>query len=133
MLERSRRIAGRGRKIGHPLNSTDEGSAGRGRRTGYRVGKIVMSIWRMIDTVLAAAASAPFQTADLRHQPIMARQDNLAAVEAWQQLLIQIALRLLAQFVADAVLAEWLTAEAVGLSRNTRAQESAEMRNFDRV
>jgi hypothetical protein len=63
----------------------------------------------------------------------MARQDNLAAVEPWQQLLIQIALRLLAQFVADAVLAEWLTAEAVGLSRNTRAQESAEMRNFDRV
>jgi len=87
----------------------------------------------MIDTVLAAAASAPFQTADLRHQPIMARQDNLAAVEPSQQLLIQIALRLLAQFVADAVLAEWLTAEAVGLSRNTRAQESAEMRNFDRV
>ena len=81
MLERSRRIAGRGRKIGHPLNSTDEGSAGRGRRTGYGVGKIVVSIWRMIDTVLAAAASAPFQTADLRHQPIMARQDNLAAVE----------------------------------------------------
>ena len=92
-----------------------------------------MSIWRMIDTVLAAAASAPFQAADLRHQPIMARQDNLAAVEAWQQVPIQIALRLLAQFVADAVLAEWLTAEAVGLSRNTRAQESAEMRNFDRV
>jgi hypothetical protein len=53
MLERSRRIAGRGRKIGHPLNSTDEGSAGRGRRTGYGVGKIVVSIWRMIDTVLA--------------------------------------------------------------------------------
>jgi hypothetical protein len=45
-----------------------------------------MSIWRMIDTVLAAAASPPFQTADLRHQPIMARHDNLAAVEAWQQL-----------------------------------------------
>ncbi len=70
-----------------------------------------MSIWRMIDTVLAAAASAPFQTADLRHQPIMARQDNLAAVEAWQQVPIQIALRLLAQFVADAVLAEWLLHE----------------------
>jgi hypothetical protein len=35
----------------------------------------------MVDTVLAAPASAPFQTADLRHQPIMARQDNLAAVE----------------------------------------------------
>jgi hypothetical protein len=87
----------------------------------------------VVDTVLAAPASAPFQTADLRHQPIMARQDNLAAVEPWQQLLIQIALRLLAQFVADAVLAEWLTAEAVGLSRNTTAQESAEMRNFDRV
>ena len=29
----------------------------------------------MIDTVLAAAASAPFQAADLRHQPIMARQE----------------------------------------------------------
>ena len=38
-----------------------------GRRTGYRVGKIVMSVWRMIDTVLAAAASPPFQIADLRH------------------------------------------------------------------
>ena len=50
-----------------------------------------------------------------------------------QQVPIQIALRLLARFVADAVLAEWLTVEAVGLSRNTRAQESAEMRNFDRV
>ena len=70
-----------------------------------------MSIWRMIDTVLAAAASAPFQAADLRHQPIMARQDNLAAVEAWQQVPIQIALRLLAQFVADAVLAEWFLHE----------------------
>ena len=44
-----------------------------------------MSIWRMIDTVLAAAARAPFQAADLRYQTIMARQDNLAAVEAWQQ------------------------------------------------
>jgi hypothetical protein len=43
-----------------------------------------MSIWRMIDTVLAAAASAPFQTADLRHQPIMARQDNLAAGGQWR-------------------------------------------------
>ena len=64
----------------------------------------------MIDTVLAAPASPPFQSADRCHQPIMARQDNLAAVEPWQQLLIQIALRLLAQFVADAVLAEWLTA-----------------------
>src|SRR5215471_13239892 len=70
-----------------------------------------MSIWRMIDTVLAAAANAPFQPADLRHQPIMARQDNLAAVEAWQQVPIQIALRLLAQFVADAVLVEWLLHE----------------------
>src|SRR5262252_7795634 len=70
-----------------------------------------MSIWRMIDTVLAAAASAPFQTADLRDQAIMARQDNLAAVEAWQQVPIQIALRLLAQFVADAVLEEWLLDE----------------------
>ena len=59
-------------------------SDGRGRRTGYRVGKIVMSIWRMSDTVLAAAASAPFQAADLCHQPIMARQDDLAAVEPWQ-------------------------------------------------
>ena len=29
MLERSRRIAGRGRKIDHPLNSTDEGSTWR--------------------------------------------------------------------------------------------------------
>src|SRR5262245_44459706 len=70
-----------------------------------------MSIWRMIDTVLAAAASASFQTADLRHQPIMARQDNLAAVEAWQQVPIEIALRLLAQFVGDAVFAEWLRHE----------------------
>src|SRR5262245_23522283 len=85
--------------------------AGRGRRTGYGVGNIVMSIWRMIDTVLAAAASAPFQTADLRHQPIMARQDNLAAVEAWQQVPIEITLRLLAQFVGDAVLVEWLLHE----------------------
>src|SRR5262245_61520682 len=41
----------------------------------------------------------------------MARQDNLAAVEAWQQVPIQIALRMLAQFVADAVLAEWLLHE----------------------
>src|SRR5262245_24735509 len=70
-----------------------------------------MPIWRMIDTVLAAAASSPFQTADLRHQPIMARQDNLAAVEAWQQVPIEIALRLLAQFIGDAVLAEWLRHE----------------------
>src|SRR5215475_10362810 len=70
-----------------------------------------MSIWRMIDTVLAAAANAPFQTADLRHQPIMARDDNLAAVEAWQQVPVQIALRLLAQFIVDAVLAEWLLHE----------------------
>src|SRR5205823_14842745 len=49
--------------------------------------------------------------ANLRHQPIMARQDNLAPVEAWQPVPIQIALRLLAQFVADAVLAEWLLHE----------------------
>src|SRR5262245_50658603 len=41
----------------------------------------------------------------------MARQDNLAAVEAWQQVPIQIALRLLAQFVGDAMLAEWLCHE----------------------
>src|SRR6478672_9328622 len=74
-----------------------------------------MSIWRMIDTVPAAAASAPFQAADLPHQPIMARQDNLAAVEAWQQVPIQIALRLLAQFVADAVLAEWLHNELAAI------------------
>src|SRR5258705_3200536 len=65
----------------------------------------------MVDTVLAAPASAPFQTADLRHQPIMARQDNLATVEAWQQVPIEIALWLLAQFVGDAVLAEWLLHE----------------------
>ena len=47
----------------------------------------------------------------LRHQPIMARQDNLASVEPRQQVPVQIALRLLAQFVADAVLAEWLLHE----------------------
>src|SRR5262245_5296586 len=78
------------------------------RRASRRVHR---SFHRMIDTVLAAAASAPFQTADPRHQTIMARQDNLAAVEAWQQVPIWIAFRLLAQFVADAVLAEWLLHE----------------------
>src|SRR5262245_7735530 len=40
----------------------------------------------------------------------MARQDNLAA-EAWQQVPIKIAFRLLAQFVGDAALAEWLRHE----------------------
>lgn len=77
------------------------------RVAGDRVGKIVMSIRSMIDTLVAAATRTPFQTADLRQQPIMARHDNLAAVETWQQIPVKIALRLLAQFGADAVL-DWL-------------------------
>ena len=85
------------------------------------------------DGLAPAGGDAALEADDLMHEPVVARQRDATAVEQGQEVAEQLALALLRQLVADAVLAEWLTAEAVGLSRNTRAQESAEMRNFDRV
>ena len=74
----------------------------------------------MVDAVAAGARHPPLQANDLRDQPIMARQGDVARGEQRQHVPEQIGLGLLAHFVADAVLAERLPHElaAVVIANN---------------
>jgi hypothetical protein len=65
----------------------------------------------MVNAVAAGARDPPLQADDLGDEPIMARQGDVARVEQRQHVPEQIRLGPLAQFVADAVLAEWLLHE----------------------
>jgi hypothetical protein len=77
------------------------------------VGKIIKRPRRVIDAVMAAAGHLAFQTHDLPHQAIMARQHNALGIQHRQQGGILIRLRPLDGLVNQVVLAEQLGRKAV--------------------